>query len=220
MRPSELAQAMSDAGAPMAAILIALRAIEERDEQIEAKRTVERERKRRQRANADGTVTGQSRDSHGDIPDRAFPAPPNENILTPPTHTPGNKPRARKGTRLAADWSPEPLSADCQAIVSRWKPGEIDLELSKFRDFWAAKAGSDGSKLDWQATWRNWLRAADGRQNGKANRTNSGTGQTRGDGFLAAIREVNNRPFDADRSGYAGGVRNPEGMGLLPASTA
>ena len=91
MRPSELAQAMSDAGAPMAAILIALRAIEERDEQIEAKRTVERERKRRQRANADGTVTGQSRDSHGDIPDRAFPNHPTKAHLKTKTDYAGTQ---------------------------------------------------------------------------------------------------------------------------------
>lgn len=187
---------------------------------LESARAKARERQARKRERDEGRDVTYSHVTERDVTDRAFPAPPNENILTPPTHTPGNKPRARKGTRLAVDWSPEPLSADCQAIVSRWKPGEIERELSKFRDFWAAKAGADGSKLDWQATWRNWLRTADERQNGKANRTNPSTGQTRGDGFLAAIREVNNRPFDADRSGYAGGVRNPEGMGLLPASTA
>ena len=44
MKASELAKAMADAGAPMEAILIALRAIEERDDAIEAKRAVERDR--------------------------------------------------------------------------------------------------------------------------------------------------------------------------------
>jgi hypothetical protein len=28
-----------------------------------------------------------------------------------------------------------------------------------FRDFWIAKAGTGGVKLDWQATWRNWIRS-------------------------------------------------------------
>lgn len=27
-----------------------------------------------------------------------------------------------------------------------------------FRDYWIAKAGQDGCKLDWFATWRNWVR--------------------------------------------------------------
>ena len=27
-----------------------------------------------------------------------------------------------------------------------------------FADFWHAKAGKDACKLDWLATWRNWIR--------------------------------------------------------------
>ena len=27
-------------------------------------------------------------------------------------------------------------------------------------DYWCAKPGADGTKLDWEATWRNWLRKA------------------------------------------------------------
>jgi hypothetical protein len=37
-----------------------------------------------------------------------------------------------------------------------------DLDLrsvgEQFRDYWSAKAGSGSTKLDWQATWRNWVR--------------------------------------------------------------
>jgi hypothetical protein len=33
-------------------------------------------------------------------------------------------------------------------------------ELDKFRDYWCAKSGADGTKLDWEATWRNWVRKA------------------------------------------------------------
>ena len=37
-----------------------------------------------------------------------------------------------------------------------------DLNLQsvgeQFRDYWSAKAGSGSTKLDWQATWRNWIR--------------------------------------------------------------
>lgn len=65
MSIADLMQAMSDAGAPMAAILIAVRAIEEKDAEIASRRANDRERKQRQRDNerADhGTVTGRSRD--------------------------------------------------------------------------------------------------------------------------------------------------------------
>lgn len=49
-----------------------------------------------------------------------------------------------RGSRLPQDWTPE---------------GDYDREeLERFRDYWIAKAGKDGVKLDWQATWRNWLR--------------------------------------------------------------
>lgn len=99
MKVSELIEAMSAAGAPMEAILIAIRAIEEGQDAIDSRRASERDRKRRQRAKGgdmDGTVTGQSRDSHEDNP---LSLPPNEKISNPPTHTPENITPARKGGR-------------------------------------------------------------------------------------------------------------------------
>ena len=30
-------------------------------------------------------------------------------------------------------------------------------ETMKFINYWQAKAGRDGVKLDWPATWRNWM---------------------------------------------------------------
>jgi hypothetical protein len=30
--------------------------------------------------------------------------------------------------------------------------------FSEFRDYWIAVAGQRGVKLDWDATWRNWVR--------------------------------------------------------------
>jgi hypothetical protein len=31
-------------------------------------------------------------------------------------------------------------------------------EAAKFRDYWVSKSGRDAAKLDWEATWRNWIR--------------------------------------------------------------
>jgi Helix-turn-helix domain len=54
------------------------------------------------------------------------------------------KGKSARGSRLPPNWTPE---------------GDYDREeLEGFRDYWIAKAGKDGVKLDWQATWRNWLR--------------------------------------------------------------
>lgn len=35
-----------------------------------------------------------------------------------------------------------------------------DLEHGRFVDYWTARAGAGGLKLDWDATWRNWCRSA------------------------------------------------------------
>lgn len=102
MKISDLMQAMADAGAPMEAILIAVRAIEDGNAALDAKRSVERERKRRQRAkvsNMGASVTGLSRDKDGTVPS----APSLSRPLSPqtpltPTHThPEYNTRARKG---------------------------------------------------------------------------------------------------------------------------
>jgi len=39
-----------------------------------------------------------------------------------------------------------------------WTVSEALEEGDSFRDYWHAKAGRDGVKLDWPATWRNWCR--------------------------------------------------------------
>lgn len=33
-----------------------------------------------------------------------------------------------------------------------------EREYPAFRDYWISKSGKDATKLDWLATWRNWLR--------------------------------------------------------------
>lgn len=41
-------------------------------------------------------------------------------------------------------------------------PGvDAEREAAKFRDHWLAASGARGVKLDWLATWRNWVRRAD-----------------------------------------------------------
>jgi hypothetical protein len=37
---------------------------------------------------------------------------------------------------------------------------EIEDEADRFRDYWIAQPGAKGIKLDWPATWRNWIRRA------------------------------------------------------------
>lgn len=37
---------------------------------------------------------------------------------------------------------------------------DVPQEAESFVDYWVAKPGKDGFKLDWEATWRNWIRNA------------------------------------------------------------
>ncbi len=67
-----------------------------------------------------------------------------------------------RGVRLSGDWVlPEDWKPD--ALAAGVPVGAVDLEASKFCDYWSAKTGKDATKLDWQATWRNWCRNASSR---------------------------------------------------------
>lgn len=40
----------------------------------------------------------------------------------------------------------------------RWPAEHVRLVAEKFRDHWLSASGQKGVKLDWEATWRNWVR--------------------------------------------------------------
>ena len=63
-----------------------------------------------------------------------------------------------KGSRLSKDWA---LPAEWETWCRAARP-DLDPRVTAetFRDFWVAKAGKDAAKLDWEATWRNWVRNA------------------------------------------------------------
>ncbi len=60
----------------------------------------------------------------------------------------------RRGTRLPSDWKPT-LEA---AKFARDLGLDVQAVADQFRDYWIARAGAGGVKLDWLATWRNWCR--------------------------------------------------------------
>ncbi len=66
------------------------------------------------------------------------------------------RPQQSRGTRLPDDWQPhETLIAwtrkHCPDVN-----GAYTFEV--FRDYWRAQPGQKGVKLDWEGTWRNWVR--------------------------------------------------------------
>lgn len=61
---------------------------------------------------------------------------------------------AAKGNRIPEDWQPDELFA----LREGMPPAECKRQADRFRDYWRSKPGQSGVKLDWSATWRNWVR--------------------------------------------------------------
>lgn len=78
----------------------------------------------------------------------------------PPSKTPA--PQATpKAKRLTADWVlPKKWGDWALAERPELTANEVRKQADMFRDHWVAKSGKDASKLDWEATWRNWIRRA------------------------------------------------------------
>lgn len=79
---------------------------------------------------------------------------PNQEPLTI-NHKPIEK--NKRGSRLSPDFL---FTGEWLAFCKQERP---DLEpvqtFEKFKDYWIAQAGQKGVKLDWFATWRNWVRS-------------------------------------------------------------
>lgn len=79
--------------------------------------------------------------------------PPNQEPITN-NHKPNS--RGTKGSRLSADWV---LPSDWRDWAKAERPDlALDSVADQFRDYWVAKTGTGATKLDWSATWRNWVR--------------------------------------------------------------
>ena len=110
------------------------------DKTAEKRRAYDRERKRIER-----NSTGHPPDS-ADVPN------------VPLSSLKEDKNRKR-GARLAETWKPD--EDDCAfAKQLGWSETQIDSESANFRDYWIARPGAGGCKLDWAATWRKWVRSS------------------------------------------------------------
>ncbi|MBU6189481.1 MAG: helix-turn-helix domain-containing protein [Betaproteobacteria bacterium] len=84
------------------------------------------------------------------VPERVQELPPNRK--EPSRTTRDNS--VRRGSRLPTDWWPSSADQDFARSLS------VDpvITADSFRDYWHARPGAGGVKLDWSATWRNWCR--------------------------------------------------------------
>lgn len=71
-----------------------------------------------------------------------------------------------RGTRLPADW--EPGEGLRQWFREQPFSALVDprAETETFKDYWTAQPGQKGVKVDWDATWRNWIRKTAERRGG------------------------------------------------------
>ena len=95
-------------------------------------------------------------------------------------------PKTKRGSRLSPDWF-LPMEWGEWAVSQGLDPGTIRSEADRFRDYWCAKPGQHGVKLDWQATWRNWIRSAKDRGNANRNARQIPQGGKRADPALEQI---------------------------------
>jgi hypothetical protein len=168
MRITSIVEALVLCGATPEMILCAVRAAEAgQQSDIDRRRASDRERQQRHRAH----VTSRAVTATGAAPlsdKERSPTPPKETNSPDNTQTPAPSrniqasapsrrlPGARRAMRLPEQFEPD---RDFAARLG-FGEAEVELELEKFRDYWTAKSGRDAAKLDWPATWRNWMRNA------------------------------------------------------------
>ena len=92
----------------------------------------------------------------------------------------------KRGTRLSLESLPDEWREFCQAERPDLDP---ERTWAIFQDHWRGKAGQAGVKLDWLATWRNWVRR-EGKGNGINRQADGGGGRATKDerGKAALLR--------------------------------
>jgi len=155
LKLSAILEPMIAAGVPGDVILATVKAFEEQQsDALERRRANDRERQERRRhvKSREVTVTVSSHD--------ASVARGEDNLQTKDTSGKEEKkvasPSARpsRGSRIPDDFQP-----DIDAAVSEGVPRiEAERQARSFCDYWRAKPGAGGLKLDWPATWRVWYR--------------------------------------------------------------
>lgn len=131
------------------------------DKQAKAKRSAQ-VRWGAQRSQSDGNAGAMRTHSEGNAPRARIPLSshqtPDSGEEIPPSVPPLQKPPpAATGSRLPREWG---LPPEWRSWAVEQGLKTVDAEAERFRDYWLAKAGKDGRKADWQATWRNWVRKA------------------------------------------------------------
>jgi hypothetical protein len=162
MAPAQIARMVGESPSVVAKLLAELEdaGVFSRDEQgcIYSRRMVKDEHVRNVRADA-GRLGGnpnllkqkdKQTEGQNPTPSSSYSSSSLENEDTAPSA------KSPRGTALPKDWT---LPDDWKTWAEKERPDvDVVLAADSFRDFWIGKAGKEGRKADWQATWRNWVR--------------------------------------------------------------
>lgn len=132
-------------------------------EEVESKREAWKERQRAARSKRESrsdTQGDSERESASPVPSRPVPSPSSTKKVTP---------SASRGSRLDPSWLPP--KEDVAKIRSECPGIDPQSEHLEFVDYWIAQPGQKGVKVDWPATWRNWMRRKQRDVKGKATPT-------------------------------------------------
>lgn len=150
------------------------------DEQAERRRAADRERKRLRNSAETAEVTEQVSPKK-----ETSPTPPKEK--TTPSQSEPNGSSKNRACRLPITFEPD---IDW-AVTAGMHLSQAQMEACQFVDYWTAKPGKDGTKLDWPATWRQWVRNQLKRR--PASRASPPRQPNLADGFAAATHFAENR---------------------------
>jgi len=98
----------------------------------------------------------------GTTPNGEAISPPNATPIATNNHKPitiNQEPKVKqhKGSRLHPTFTmPDEWGEFCEQERPELVPNKV---FNQFKDYWISQAGQKGVKLDWFATWRNWVRS-------------------------------------------------------------
>ena len=95
----------------------------------------------------------------GTPPNGEANSPPNATPIATNNHKPitNNHKKEQRGSRLANDlFFPKEW---CDFLIEQRPELNAQKTFDQFKDYWISQAGQKGVKLDWFATWRNWVRS-------------------------------------------------------------
>lgn len=148
--------------------------------QKRCEREIEASREKAERNREVGKLGGRPRKSFGDVETEMKPTGNPDGFQEKPKRNPSQEPiansqepeeerevtsppssRARAGRSPTGSRIPAGFPTETELGWASAERPDLDAMrvAATFRDHWTAKPGKDGRKLDWPATWRNWVRS-------------------------------------------------------------